>query len=60
MHCLLPCISCLIPVILVTSLYIQDIILVLFSCITKQDFKRIYLVTGDGSQSVFTLEYAKG
>ena len=37
---------------LVTSLYSHDIILFLFYCIIKQDYKNKYLVTGDWSQSI--------
>ena len=40
---------------LVTSLYSHAIILVLFKCIIKQDYKNKYLVTGDRSQSMMTL-----
>ena len=43
---------------LVTSLYSHDIILVLFCRIKKQDYMNKYLVTGDWGQSTFSTQTA--
>ena len=40
-----------------TSFYIHDIILVLFQWIIRHDYKNLYLVTRDWSQSTFAVVF---